>query len=174
MASLFKKLNNPSFQPSKRAKYERKTTSESRGHAGRPRREIDWDMVMSLAHIHCTPEEIGAVMDIPVHTLTQRPEFPGVYKKGWEGGKKSLRRMQWEAAEKGNVIMQIFLGKQLLGQADKWVGSVGGDPNGMPLQVEMAVKPDLSKLSVEELYALKAIMSKACTKRTIETKAIEA
>lgn len=27
--------------------------------------------------------------------------------------------MQWDAATKGNIVMMIFLGKQLLGQSDK-------------------------------------------------------
>ena len=30
-----------------------------------------------------------------------------------------MRRMQFESATKGNVVMQIWLGKQYLGQADK-------------------------------------------------------
>ena len=29
-----------------------------------------------------------------------------------------LRQMQWKSAENGNVTMQIFLGKQVLGQSD--------------------------------------------------------
>ena len=36
-----------------------------------------------------------------------------------EQGKASLRRMQYGAANKGNVTMQIWLGKQYLGQNDK-------------------------------------------------------
>lgn len=34
-------------------------------------------------------------------------------------GKASLRRMQFKSAEDGNVTMQIWLGKQMLGQRDK-------------------------------------------------------
>jgi len=38
--------------------------------------------------------------------------------------------MQWKSAEKGNVTMQIWLGKQILGQADKsevkWENPVDG------------------------------------------------
>ena len=33
--------------------------------------------------------------------------------------KASLRRMQYKAAEGGNVTAQIWLGKQILGQKDK-------------------------------------------------------
>jgi len=54
----------------------------------------------------------------PVDTLWRNPKFAEVYKRGAEGGRKSLRRMQFESANKGNVIMQIFLGKVYLGQCD--------------------------------------------------------
>ena len=30
-----------------------------------------------------------------------------------------LRQLQWKSAEQGNVTMQIFLGKNILGQQDK-------------------------------------------------------
>jgi hypothetical protein len=36
-----------------------------------------------------------------------------------EGGKASLRRRQWELAQK-NTAMAIFLGKQYLGQRDSY------------------------------------------------------
>ena len=50
--------------------------------------------------------------------------------KGAEKGKMRLRQMQWRAADKGNVTMLIWLGKQILGQADKsevtWENPVDG------------------------------------------------
>ena len=33
--------------------------------------------------------------------------------------KMRLRQLQWKSAENGNVTMQIFLGKNILGQQDK-------------------------------------------------------
>ena len=39
--------------------------------------------------------------------------------KGQDEGKTRLRKLQWTAAEKGNVPMLIWLGKQVLGQTDK-------------------------------------------------------
>jgi hypothetical protein len=33
--------------------------------------------------------------------------------------KLRLRQLQWQSASKGNVTMQIFLGKNMLGQQDK-------------------------------------------------------
>ena len=86
---------------------------------GRPKREIDWAKVEGLARFHCTPEEIANFMEIPPRTLTGRDEFSQIYKKGIDAGKMSLRRWQFKSAENGNVTMQIWLGKQLLGQTDK-------------------------------------------------------
>ena len=41
----------------------------------------------------------------------------GLYKKGQDNGKRSLRRIQFKLAEK-NPTMAIWLGKQYLGQRD--------------------------------------------------------
>jgi len=78
---------------------------------------IDEKVVLGLASIGCTMKEIGAVVGCSVDTLERR--FADVIEKGRESGKSSLRRMQWKAAEKGNVSMLIWLGKQILGQRDK-------------------------------------------------------
>ena len=86
---------------------------------GRPRKNIDFELVKGLAAISCTQEEIAAVLDISVRTLLRSKQFCQTYKKHYEEGKASLRRMQWTAAQGGNVTMQIWLGKQLLSQSDK-------------------------------------------------------
>jgi hypothetical protein len=54
---------------------------------------------------------------ISVDTL--RDNFSDIIQRGQEEGKASLRRMQYQAAVKGNVVMMIWLGKQLLGQRDR-------------------------------------------------------
>jgi hypothetical protein len=90
-----------------------------KGKPGRPKIVIDWELVQKLAHIQCTQAEIASTIGVSVDTLHRHPEFAEVYKRGAEGGRKSLRRMQFESATKGNVVMQIWLGKQYLGQADK-------------------------------------------------------
>lgn len=86
---------------------------------GRPRKEIDYDLVYKLARIFCTQEEIASVLDIHVRTLQRNPEFRHVFEKGKEEAKISLRRMQYKKAMDGNVTMLIWLGKQYLGQLDK-------------------------------------------------------
>lgn len=85
---------------------------------GRPRTEIDMELVKRLANIQCTISEIASIIDVPLSTLSMRPDFLVVYKNACEGGKASLRRIQWAMAEK-SAAMAIWLGKQYLGQVEK-------------------------------------------------------
>jgi hypothetical protein len=84
---------------------------------GRPLIPIDENQVEKLASIMCTMNEIAAFFGCSVDTIENR--FSDVIKTGREKGTASLRRMQYQAAEKGNTAMLIWLGKQYLGQADK-------------------------------------------------------
>ena len=84
---------------------------------GRPKFQIDYVTVEKLAHIHCTKQEIASFLGCSVDTLDRDANFEVYYKKGLDGGKMSLRRMQFKLAEK-NSAMAIFLGKQYLGQKD--------------------------------------------------------
>lgn len=84
----------------------------------RPKKQIDYALVEKLAHIQCTQEEIASILELSVRTLQRDEEFCRLYKKGQEDGKRSLRRTQFDIAEKGNASMAIFLGKQYLGQKD--------------------------------------------------------
>ena len=85
---------------------------------GRPKKFVDLELVEKLAHIQCTYAEIASTLGVSVDTLQRNKNFAAVYKRGAEGGRKSLRRMQFESANKGNIAMQIWLGKQYLGQSD--------------------------------------------------------
>ena len=100
---------------------------------GRPKKFVDLEMVERLAHIQCTHSEVASALGISVDTLTRHRQFAEVYKRGAEGGRKSLRRMQFESANKGNVIMQIWLGKQYLGQSDHVTSEVRRLPSLMTL-----------------------------------------
>ena len=86
--------------------------------AGRPKKEINYKLAEQLASIFCTEEEIALILGISVRTLQRDEEFCRVFKKGKETAKMSLRRYQFDSAKKGNVTMQIWLGKQYLGQRD--------------------------------------------------------
>src|SRR3990167_1339601 len=83
---------------------------------GRPKLVIDETLVEKLASIHCTMEEIASVVGCSVDTLENR--FSDIIKVAKDKGKSSLRRYQWEGAQKGNPAMLIWLGKQLLAQKD--------------------------------------------------------
>lgn len=91
--------------------------------AGRPKFKIDYVAVEKLANIQCTQEEIATFLGCSVDTLQRDKEFCGIYKKGRENGKMSLRRTQYKLAEK-NVTMAIWLGKQYLGQRDSFPDEV--------------------------------------------------
>lgn len=103
---------------------------------GRPKKEFDQKTFESLCHIQCTREEICSFFDNCDHKTLSRwcqdtygEGFSPAYKRLSDGGKSSLRRMQWKSADAGNVTMQIFLGKQMLGQKDKSeVSGEGGGP----------------------------------------------
>jgi beta-N-acetylglucosaminidase len=92
---------------------------------GRPKTEIDKKIFEGLCEIQCTKSEICNVLKCDEKTLTRwckdtyNLSFSEAYKKESETGKMSLRRMQWESAEKGNTTMLVWLGKQYLGQTDK-------------------------------------------------------
>jgi hypothetical protein len=87
--------------------------------AGRPKFKIEYEQVKLLTDIHCTQEEIAAALGCSVDTLQRDEKFCGIYKAGLEDARKSLRRRQWEAADKGNTTMLVWLGKQYLKQKDK-------------------------------------------------------
>ena len=83
----------------------------------RPPKKIDPEIVSRLAQIHCTMEEIALVVGCSVDTLERR--FADIIKIGKAKARSSLRRYQWEAVQKGNTAMLIWMGKQLLDQKDR-------------------------------------------------------
>ena len=92
---------------------------------GRPKMllsEAGIETIKSLASIQCTDEEIASVLGCSVDLLTNRNNkeaFTAAKESGQLSGKASLRRMQFKTAEAGNATMQIWLGKQYLGQKEK-------------------------------------------------------
>lgn len=99
---------------------------------GRPLTEIDKKQFEGCCKILCTKNEICDIFSIDEKTLTAWCEreygmgFSDVYKKFSADGKKSLRRYQFELAEK-NPTMAIWLGKNLLGQKDEVTIDHGGN-----------------------------------------------
>lgn len=84
---------------------------------GRPKKEVDEDMVFNLASIMCTHGEMALVLGVSPDTLQRR--YADAIERGYATAKVSLRRMQLKSATSGNVAMQIWLGKQYLGQSEK-------------------------------------------------------
>ena len=84
----------------------------------RPRKGFDLDTIEKLASIHCTNTEIASVIGCDV-SLLSKPRYSQVIAKGKDRGKISLRRKMFDTAMGGNVVMQIWLSKQMLGYTDK-------------------------------------------------------
>lgn len=106
----------------------------------RPKKEIDAALVEKLAMIMCTMNEIASVVGCSVDTLERR--FADTIKEGQNKGKTSLRRFQYQAAEKGNPAMLIWLGKQHLGQKDKQETEISGAPIFMAYDPKNMKTPD--------------------------------
>ncbi len=93
---------------------------------GRPKKEIDYDILENLMQIQCTQSEICSVFNITDKTLLSKikehygedMDFMELYKIHSEKGKTSLRRAQYKVALNGNTTMLIWLGKQYLGQKE--------------------------------------------------------
>lgn len=84
---------------------------------GRPRVEIDLDLVYALAKIHCSDTEIANIVGVSSDTIRRR--CSDIIARAKDEGRMSLRRVMFhKAVNEGNVVMQIFLSKQWLGYSD--------------------------------------------------------
>jgi hypothetical protein len=104
--------------------------------------------IRKLAEMHCTDLEIASLSGVDSDTIARR--FGKIIAKGRDEGKKRLRRLQWEAATKGNVVMQIWLGKQLLGQRDSFDHNISS----------ITVNTDVKKLSTDTLEKIREALDK--------------
>jgi len=90
--------------------------------------------------LQCTQAEAAAILKISRSKFEQllgsNTKVREAWEDGRENGRASLRRLQYENAKTGNVSMQIWLGKQWLGQKDKQ--EMAGDPEN-PLKTVMEV-----------------------------------
>lgn len=89
----------------------------------RPKKIVNPEALEKLSELCCTLDEAALFFNMPRQTLSYRMERNRELREAWERGqgrgKLALRRAQWQAAMNGNPAMMIWLGKQLLGQADK-------------------------------------------------------
>lgn len=87
--------------------------------------KIKKEQFENLCNLWCTLTEIAEFFGVSEDSVelwckkTYNERFTDIYKKKNSKGKIALRRWQMKSAEKGNVTMQIWLGKQYLGQKEK-------------------------------------------------------
>ena len=107
--------------------------AEKKQPVGRPKKNIDLEILGNLASIGCTQEEIGGVMGISARTLQRN--YAEIIEVNKNKGKASLRKKMWEnALKKGNPNMQIFLSKNVLGMKDRVETQTTVEP--LPLIIE--------------------------------------
>ena len=92
-------------------------TQSSHKAVGRPKINIDLDIVGNLASIGCTQEEIASVVGVSARTLQRN--FAEIIDRFKNKGKASLRKKMYEKAMKGNDKLLIWLSKNYLNMVDK-------------------------------------------------------
>ena len=84
----------------------------------RPKKyHIDTKQLQKLAKCGCTNKEMADFFGCSADLLEK--SYSEYLTKGRAEQKMRLRQLQWKSAEKGNVSMLIFLGKNILGQQDR-------------------------------------------------------
>ena len=114
----------------------KKKTPRKITRSGRPVIEINWELVESLLQADCSGVQVAAHIGISEDTLYGRvkkekgmifSDYSLIFR---EKGDSLLKSKQFESAiTDKNISMQIWLGKQRLGQSDKreFTGKDGKD-----------------------------------------------
>ncbi len=99
---------------------------------GRPRKEINWEMVERYAHAGCNAREIAATCGVSLDTFyikfkeEHEEDFHDFRVRMNNNGESELRLMQYAKAlnnkAPGNIQMLMFLGKVRLKQDDAPIG----------------------------------------------------
>ena len=116
----------------------------------RPKKKVDREMLLALAERLMTTSEIAAVLKVSPDTIERR--YHNELIQGRELGKASVRRMQFDAAQKGNVTMLIWLGKQILGQKDQVAhsGDVGVTMRREEVLAKLTARPTAAQSGLPE------------------------
>ena len=92
------------------------------------------DMIVKLAEIQCTQQEIAHVMGVSVDVI-KKAENLDLIANGKSQGKVKLRRAQYRnAVDEGNPTMLIWLGKNTLGQSENNLNT--DDNNVLPWETK--------------------------------------
>ena len=115
---------------------------------GRPRKQIDKTEFEKLCFLQCTEREFCSWFDVSDETLNKwcKENYDGrtfldVFKEKRENGLISLRRTQFQLAER-SPAMAIFLGKNMLGQTDKMEQIVNDISEHKGITINFADKGD--------------------------------
>lgn len=100
---------------------------------GRPPVVIDWDYFEELCQAQCNGASIAGILGIHKETLYDAVKrkynmlFSDFLREKSKEGRELLRHKQFSQAMEGNTTMQIWLGKQYLGQSEKSDLTTGGE-----------------------------------------------
>lgn len=116
---------------------------------GRPRKILDEQKISQFIGKGFTVEWVADFMGVHVDTLYAN--YSDALRKGRVFREGCLQAKQYKSAMTGNVTLQIWLGKQWLGQADK-------------TEVKATIKdetPEVAHLSDAELEKVRSIIDSA-------------
>lgn len=97
---------------------------------GRPQKEFKWEVLDAIFSVGGQVNDAIEILGLSHDTISRRiKEEKFMTPAEYRNQKMARRRIQlltkqWETAMAGNVVMQIWLGKQLCGQSDKIADSV--------------------------------------------------
>jgi len=121
--------------------------------------EIDWNLVDEMLKDFCEGTEVADALGIHKETLydavkaTFNTDFSDYKAQKRARGCQSLRQKQVSSANKGNVSMLIWLGKQYLGQSDKTDHTTKGESLN---QINVTADNNNSKKELEALIGFAA------------------
>lgn len=114
--------------------------ADSETGVGRPEVTIDEAALYELAKTHASFEQMGKILGVGSTTLSNNIKFRTIIEKARAEREKDLLSAQFKTAiDDRNPTMQIWLGKQYLGQKDVHrVENTGAD--GKPMEVNANVR----------------------------------
>lgn len=115
---------------------------------GKPRVTFDLEELTALARVGCSNDTMSSILGVHKATLQRRIADTEAVRKAIADGRalmeRGLRQAQLATALRGNATMQIWLGKQTLGQRDVRAVEVSG-ANGGPLEFQADLRPVLEE-----------------------------
>lgn len=143
-----KKANGNRLASRKRKPGSSKPARKVGSKGNRPKVQFDLEDLHRLAQLGCTIEDIAQLLKVSKQTLYTHMAEDEQVKDAIELGRSTMRRnirtAQLQNAIGGNATMQIWLGKQVLGQRDVRAVEVTG-PDGGPLELQADLKPVLAE-----------------------------